>query len=157
MSVIDIELFKRKIIAKADEEWVNNVNNKPKLRLYTTFKNIRKAEDYVTSGFPRYNRSLMAQLRSGTLPLAIEVGRYRGLAVEDRICTVCNLNITESELHFILECPAYTRSSMDDILLQYDTINMTANDKLKILMNHHKDFSNALLDLWMQRKSKMFS
>ena len=123
MSVIDIELFKRKIIAKADEEWVNNVNNKPKLRLYTTFKNIRKAEDYVTSGFPRYNRSLMAQLRSGTLPLAIEVGRYRGLAVEDRICTVCNLNITESELHFILECPAYTRSSMDDILLQYDTIN----------------------------------
>ena len=50
---------------------------------------------------------MCAQLRSGTLPLAIEVGRFRGLPEEERLCLLCDLGVIEDEFHFIFHCPLY--------------------------------------------------
>ena len=49
-----------------------------------------------------YLRSLLTQLRSGTLPLEIETGRYYGITREQRICKHCHLNVIENEQHFYL-------------------------------------------------------
>ena len=51
-----------------------------------------------------YEHSLLAKLRLGTLPLAIETGRYTNTSVEHRLCKYCTLNVVEDEKHFILEC-----------------------------------------------------
>ena len=50
----------------------------------------------------------MAQLRSGSLPLHIETGRYVGKKLEDRICPVCCMQQVESEYHFVFHCMKYT-------------------------------------------------
>ena len=51
----------------AQEEWSTSVKSFPKLRSYFIFKTTLGPEKSVTS--------LLAQLRSGALPLAIETGR----------------------------------------------------------------------------------
>ena len=38
-------------------------------------------------------RSHLAQLRLGILPLMIELGRFRNIDLEKRLCTVCNLSL----------------------------------------------------------------
>ena len=52
----------------------------------------------------------MAKLRCGVLPIKIETGRFVNLALEDRICEVCNLNEIEDELHFICKCELYNET-----------------------------------------------
>ena len=47
-------------------------------------------------------RSLLAQLRLGVLPLAIETGRYTGKSIELRVCVVCDSN----ELHLYVNVHA---------------------------------------------------
>ena len=47
----------------------------------------------------------MAKLRSGTLPIEIEKGRYRGKPRNERYCKQCNINVVETEDHFLLHCP----------------------------------------------------
>ena len=87
----------------------------PKLRSYRLYKNEFKAESYVIMHLPKFERSLVAQLRAGILPLKLETGRfknikdeitgrYRKIEVEERICDFCK-NGVEDEVHFICCCP----------------------------------------------------
>ena len=62
---------------------------------------------YVTARLSRKQRSLLAKLRSGTLPLALETGRYTQTPVNQRLCRSCNTNAIETELHFLFECDRY--------------------------------------------------
>jgi hypothetical protein len=57
----------------------------------------------------RKKRSLLAQFRSGTLPLAIETGRFKNQIPEERICEICKNGDIESEYHFLIICNAYAR------------------------------------------------
>ena len=53
-------------------------------------------------------RSHLAQFRCAVLPLKIETGRFSGLAIEDRLCQVCDQHAVESEIHLLLHCNIYT-------------------------------------------------
>jgi hypothetical protein len=79
----------------------------PKLRLYKNIKRNFRTENYLCMNIPKFQRSLLAQLRCGILPIRIETGRYRGEAVDDRICTMCSLDCIEDEYHFLLHCTDY--------------------------------------------------
>ena len=37
--------------------------------------------------------------------LNIESGRFQNIARQNRLCTLCNCQDIEDELHFILKCP----------------------------------------------------
>ena len=50
---------------------------------------------------------LLIKLRSGTLKLNIELGRYNNTPRESRLFLCCNMNVVENEYHFVLVCPAY--------------------------------------------------
>ncbi len=52
--------------------------------------------------------SVLAQFRSGILPLHIETGRWQSKPVEERLCLVCKLGIVEDEFHFLCECVCYS-------------------------------------------------
>jgi hypothetical protein len=58
----------------------------------------------------RSNRRVLANFRSGSLPLAIETGRYAKpkVPLNERICTYCNKNCVEDEMHFLMECEFYS-------------------------------------------------
>ena len=71
---IDLTDIKFEFSDLMHEEWYNTVGNKPKLRNYVKFKQNINVEDYVISNISRSQRSLLAQLRMGILPLNIETG-----------------------------------------------------------------------------------
>jgi hypothetical protein len=46
-------------------------------------------------------------LRSGTLPIDIETGRFRKIPLQERLSGKCNNQSTKDEKHFLLHCNAY--------------------------------------------------
>ena len=117
----------------------------------------------------RSHRSLLAQLRSGILPETARfqnirdenTGHFRKLIVEERVCTFCNLNCIENEIHFVLLCPKYAqiRSPLLDLLLKkYDHfVDLSNIDKLSFLINHKfKLLARYLYDAWNIRKLNIY-
>lgn len=49
----------------------------------------------------------LIRLRTGGHHLAVEVGRWSGLSREERVCTHCDREAVEDEMHVLFECPAY--------------------------------------------------
>ena len=89
---------------KECQKWATEIRNFPKLRTYVNFKLTFSIEPYVFKILSRRRRSLMAKLRMGILPLAIETGRWRSLPIEERVCTLCNAQEVEDEKHFMFVC-----------------------------------------------------
>ena len=61
-------------------------------------------ENYLTFNINKYERSMLAKLRSGTLSLYIEKGRYEVKNLESRTCPICKTNEVEDETHFVINC-----------------------------------------------------
>ena len=56
----------------------------------------------------RKYRSILAKLRCGVASLIIESGRYDNTPIEKPLCSLCDLNSVEDELHVLLICPVYS-------------------------------------------------
>ena len=54
----------------------NNDRKTTKLKTYIMFKDIFEPETYIIKCMSRRRRSLMAQFKTGIIPLEIESGRY---------------------------------------------------------------------------------
>ncbi len=116
------------VFAKYDQEqWHTSLfndagqDNGNKLRLYRMHKERLNAETYVTcTTISRYERSVLAKFRSGSLPLQVEVGRYHKTPLKDRICALCHSDV-EDEVHFLIDCRFYTD-------LRYDMFEKMQND-----------------------------
>ncbi len=85
-SMCDIENLSIINMNQSTTEWADKLDGKPKLRTYILFKDAYSTEDYVKYCFPRYQRSLLAQLRCGVLPLEVEIARFRNKKLEHRLC-----------------------------------------------------------------------
>ena len=118
--------------------WLQECAFKPKLRTYVHMKNCYEVEPYINLDLSRPIRSYVAQLRTGTLQLRIETGRYQGLQLEERICVVCGSGEVESECHFLFHCILYVNLREDlnskVILNDPDYLEADVPKKLKILM-----------------------
>ena len=81
--------------------WLTSMNReeaqhgvgKHKLGSFNTFKTTFEAEAYVRANLPRWQSRVPAQLRAGVAPLALETGRYQGMAVQERLCFHCKSNL----------------------------------------------------------------
>ncbi len=151
---IDLDSFKAKLETYAQEKWLETVQSKPKLRTYKIFKSKLVPEDYVLRLMSRFQRSTFAKFRCGVLPLNLEVGRYRGIKIENRICPLCKHGV-ETETQFLFECDMYDRGDfLDNNDIDSDTL--TNGEKLKILMEHHqKVTSKFVCKLWNQRQAQI--
>ena len=96
-----IDEAKKELLINFENEWLEKCQSMPKLRTYVMFKSKLEKEQYLNVFMPRRNRSLLAQLRFGILPLRIETGRFknvkdqqtgqfRRLRPEERLCEICN-------------------------------------------------------------------
>ena len=69
----------------------------------------------------RAERRMMLKLRGGTAAFHIEIGRWRGLKREERVCKECDSGEVEDVCHWLLQCSAwnYLRQplleAMDDV------------------------------------------
>ena len=65
----------------------------------------KTSRSIATAAISKNERSILCQLKFGTLPLALETGRYQGLPVEKRQCKTCHeKDAVEDELHFMFVC-----------------------------------------------------
>ncbi len=161
-SELDIDNVKRYLNEKFHDYWSNSVKSMPKLRTYRLFKDTFAIEPYVESFMSRRQRSLVSQLRSGILPLAIETGRWRGQKLEERVCQICNSSTVEDEIHFVFLCNVYDLerqnffSNIKDAPVNWQ--NFTYNEKLKLFMNavNVVNFSKYLSSIYEKRRSILF-
>ena len=110
----------------------------------------------------RKQRSYLAQLRSGILPIAIETGRWIGTLPSERLCFVCNTDVVENETHFLFTCSAYQqeRQSLYSDISEFEpnVLTMSICDRLKLLMqaNVIVRFSKYLCNIYDKRRSILY-
>ena len=91
----------------------------PKLDTYNKIKTTFCVSNYVFKYLNRNQRSAIARLYSGNLPLRIETGRYRNIPRPERLCVFCDSGHVEDEIHFITECALHAQNR-DTMLEQYN-------------------------------------
>jgi hypothetical protein len=171
--VCDLRECERRLRELLQNEFLQDIQAKPKLRSYIKFKQNFATEPYISMGLSRERRSLLGQLRCGVLPLEIERGRFkihkdkdtgqiRKLKLEERICRMCSLGELEDELHFVCVCPKYEvcRNIMIRQVQQGNNsfIEMTAEGRfIYLLQNCCKELSNYLKDAWHIRKRALYT
>ena len=141
-----------------------NQNARNKLRTYRTFKNTYGTAQYVNTCMKKCNRRALALFRSGCAPIAIETGRYNNTPVDNRVCSMCDMNCVEDEFHCFMICVIYNdfRSKLFDCMSEFDPSfnDLTSVDKFNVLMsdgNHCyrvAKFANQILSL---RQSIMYN
>ena len=108
MNPCNIDHAKTFLLNEDCTDWDMKRFRSDKLRYYNLYKTEKAKADYVNFNISKYQRSLYAQFRCGILPLEIEVGRYRNLDLSDRLCKLCDKNLVEDEIHFLIDCPVYS-------------------------------------------------
>ena len=154
----DVKLHLRN---KDVEKWTQSLNESDKLRTYRTYKCNLEREWYCTLPLSRDHRRVLFRLRSCSLPLAVETGRYTKpkTPLTDRLCKFCESSSIENETHFLLDCELYTdiRSTLFERALCLNTNfdNLETEDKLRFIMQH-KDLQftlgNTVYKMFQRRK-----
>ena len=103
---------KNVVITQFKTQWdrdMHNIETYPILRTYIKFKSSFVIEPYLYMLKNHKYRVAVAQLRTSSHTLAIELGRYARPKVQicDRTCNVCG--ILEDEAHFLIRCSLYKR------------------------------------------------
>ena len=134
-------------------EWSNTIGYKPKLRNYTKFKQDIHTEEYVVSNISRSQRSYLAQIRMGILPLNVETGRYLRKPLNERLCLMCTEREIEDECHFLCLCPSYKteRDKISNYIPNFE--NLTPDDQFILLMRlDSKLLAKYIESIWNKRK-----
>ena len=133
------QIFKETLHAQYIENRMNSMANivqNPIVRSYVCFKDEFRLESYLFNINDFNLRNVLSKFRLSSHSLEIESGRHKRpkTPVENRLCTVCDLNIVEDEVYFLLECPLYNnpRNYYLKMLVSY-IVNLIISVKLKNL------------------------
>ena len=108
--LIDIpsDLIKQRITDRYKQSWYSKISNSNRLATYSSIKTDFSFEPYLYMlSNPRF-RMALTKFRVSAHSLAIETGRHTGTERNMRKCVLCNMNVVESEFHFMLVCPFYS-------------------------------------------------
>ena len=110
-------LLKKQLNSKFEKLWLDSINlvkmknghDSNKLRFYKCFKGSFKQEPYISLVNNRNQRCQLSRVRISAHNLAIERSRYSTeyIPPEMRKCTYCTLECTDSEVHFLTQCPTF--------------------------------------------------
>ena len=155
----DLDYARNMLWEKFENEWQTEISSKSKLRTYKSYKGELRLEEYISINLSRTERSITAQFRSGILPLRIEVGRFRGESVEERLCTFCEQRVTEDEMHFLFDCTCYShlRVQLNSILSENLVVSSSQEDKVKFLFtNKPRQLAKYLTSAFLHRRSILY-
>ena len=156
MSKCDLKWFHDKMLEKYADVWKVEIAAKPKLRTYVKLKDTYGVENYVQLNLSKSQRSLLAQIRLGILPLYIETGRYTRTKAEDRICTLCKSHKVENELHFLFQCKLY-KEERTNFLKSLSGLNYSLADNFRYICNTFpRKLAKYISVIWMKRKETMY-
>jgi hypothetical protein len=102
------QIIKQKIHIHEEKQWLMNLNDekqyRSKMNIYRTIKCKLEYEKYLKDERNKHGTNILSRLRSGSHFLRVETGRYDNIERENRICTFCNENEVDDEIHFLLKC-----------------------------------------------------
>ncbi len=155
-SVIPLELAKMRIQNRLERDWQHHCSTKDKLRTYRTFKADMNTAVHLNCNLPKFQRSLISQLRLGILPINIETGRYTGIPEGDSICEMCSQNRVENEDHFLFECDLYAPMRNDleaSIGASFDNMNVT--EQFQSVFKHSYALGKFIEKSYSKRRGKL--
>ncbi len=86
------------------------------------------------------HHAIQTQYCYGILPLELEIGRYKGVDRENRLCTLCNEGVVEDQIHFAFKCSSYDHFRLEFYNICNDRIagwdNMTDLDRIAVLFGN---------------------
>ena len=106
------------------QNWSNECQARNKLFYYHKYKHTFCKELYVSVIDIAKFRSCLANFRSSSHCLSIEIGRHHNIEKEYRTCFYCE-SLVEDEFHFILVCPlyeAYRSKYIQETFWKYPTV-----------------------------------
>jgi hypothetical protein len=151
--ILDIKLFpiKNRIIEMYMQSWYSKINNSSRLQSYCMMKNRFEFEPYLDFIKEDKFRTALTRFKVSSHQLAIETGRYNNIERNERKCLNCNMNVVESEYHFILVCPKFIeirKQYLKKYYYQWPTIqkfeNLFSNKSKLVILNISKYIYNAL-------------
>jgi hypothetical protein len=128
------QIIKQKIHSFEEKQWLTNMNDekqyRSKMNIYRTIKCKLEYEKYLNDERNKYGTNILSRLRSGSHFLRIETGRYDNIERENRICTFCNENEVDDEIHFLLKCECHKneRELMWNEIKQITNMNIDDNN-----------------------------
>ena len=110
--------LKEKFVEQQRIDLKSECESKSKLRTFITFKDFNSLPCYVSKPLSFVKRKFISKIRTGCLPIRIELGRFSRprLLEHERICLACNNSVDpnsvqipqiENEFHFIFICNRY--------------------------------------------------
>ena len=76
---------------------------------YNSFKENLKLEQYFNI-LPDYIWTNLIRYRTANHYLPIETGRWNNIPLENRLCTLCEINDIGDEYHYLLVCNVFTET-----------------------------------------------
>ena len=140
---IPLDLIKQRIFDNYHQSWYSNMNNSSRLSMYSRYKHDFQFETYLDTLPHQKFRIALTKFRLSSHNLAIERGRFENVPRENRICRYCNLQVVESEYHFLLVCPLYKdlrRKYFKNYFCRWPTLNKFDD----LMSNHSKSMTLSL-------------
>ena len=141
------QYVKKKLKSQFDIFWKSEISCKKigsdgidhnKLRFYSTLKSSFTREPYIDKAISRNQRSWISRIRSSSSRLGIELGRYRNIPVESRICSFCSSGEIDDERHILLFCPLFDlkRACFFGKISSISPgfVNLSSEEKLKYIL-----------------------
>ena len=147
---------------------INDITVNPKLRTYRLFKTDYRKEAYLNHIHHRKFLTAISRFRTSSHSLHIETGRHTipYTPIENRLCSFCDLNSVDDEMHMLLKCTFHNNERENLMLfvqhsLQSPISELTDHDLFcKIMEMKCPNFLNALgkyLSLGFSRRTTLTS
>lgn len=143
--------FKQKIRDQYLQTWESLLDKSTSSINYRIFKNRFEINNYFTH-LSNYHVRILTAFRTRNHRLPIEVGRWHGKAVNERVCQLCNAEIGD-EYHYVLKCENFKEQRKTFIKQYY--IRYPNTLKFNELMNtrNHKELENLCKFITIIRKN----
>ena len=159
----DLEAVQSAALQHSRDNWWREAEYKPKLRMYRQVRTVDDEVKLCRLGLQRQERSLVAKLLCGVLPLEIETGRFVGKPVAERLCKVCNTINVEDEFHFLFSCCMYQRERSNYYVENIENIEdfmlMEDGDKVRYMLQkeHVKNTGAFIKAIYHKRRQILYN
>ena len=133
--------FKESIVRIFTQRWRKDIESSSKLRTYALVKKYFCVEPYILHIRGNHLIKAMARYRMSSHYINIERGRFNNPEIpkNQRICTRCELNEIDDEIHLLLHCSAMhdEREILFDSLAGIINIQPTNEMFLRIMTSRY--------------------
>ena len=113
-----------------EQEWADSVFSNTTCLNYRAMTNCRKLQDYLIN-LPSQYMYALCKFKCANHKMPIVTGRYSGIPLDDRKCTLCDLNEVGDEFHYLFKCEKFNEQRIRYIHSYYYTNpNMFKFEKL---------------------------